>query len=74
MSENKDKYPALADSAEFAAIKSVESNYRNHRYPYIKTLDLERKETISAFRNGEYRCSHNKYEEFGCDSHGHHCD
>jgi hypothetical protein len=53
MSENKDKYPALADSAEFAAIKSVESNYRNHRYPYIKTLDLERKETISAFRNGD---------------------
>jgi hypothetical protein len=53
MSENRDKYPALSDSAVFATIKSVESNYRNHRFPYIKTMDLERKETVAAFRAGD---------------------
>lgn len=37
MSVNRNLYPALADSANFAAIKETESGYRNHRYPIIKT-------------------------------------
>lgn len=53
MTANRDKYAALADSATFEGIKSMESNYRNHRFPYIKTIDLERKETVAAFRNGD---------------------
>ena len=36
MSRNRDKYAALADSAEFEALKSVEIGFRSHRFPYIK--------------------------------------
>lgn len=53
MTTNSDKYAALADSATLAGMKGVESNYRNHRYPYVKTIDLERKGTIEAMRTGD---------------------
>ncbi len=53
MSENRDKYPALADDDEFERIKNVEIGYRNHRFPYIKTVDLNGKETKAAFRDGD---------------------
>lgn len=53
MSANRDKYPALADSANFARIKSVESGYRNHRFPYIKSTELMSKGTRKTFRNGD---------------------
>lgn len=53
MSSNRDKYPALADSAEFQRIKNVEIGYRNHRFPYIKNVDLALKETKAMFRNGD---------------------
>lgn len=53
MSENRDKYPALADDAEFERIKNVEIGYRNHRFPYIKTVDLNGKETKAEFRDGD---------------------
>lgn len=53
MSTNRDKYPALADSANFARIKKVEIGYRRHRYPYIKTGDLSNKIVKDEFRNGD---------------------
>ncbi len=53
MSENADKYPALADSATLAEIKNVEIGYRNHRYPYIKTIDISEKSTKAEFRQGD---------------------
>ena len=53
MSSNRDKYPALADSAEFERIKNVEIGYRSHRFPYIKTTDLANKDTKAAFRDGD---------------------
>lgn len=53
MTANRDKYPALADSTEFTRIKSIENGYRNHRFPYIKTLDLANKDTKKAFRTGD---------------------
>jgi hypothetical protein len=31
----------------------MESNYRNHRFPYIKTIDLEKKAELDAFKNGD---------------------
>lgn len=37
MSRNRDKYPALADDAEFERLKNAEIGYRSHRFPYIKT-------------------------------------
>ena len=53
MSSNRDKYPALSDSAEFAKIKGVENTYRNHKFPYIKTTDLNSKEVLKYLREGD---------------------
>lgn len=53
MSANRDKYAALADSATFEGIKNMESNYRNHRFPYVKSIDLDKKPIMQAFRNGD---------------------
>lgn len=53
MSSNRDKYPALADSAEYARIKNVEIGYRSHKFPYIKTIDLGSKETKACFIDGD---------------------
>lgn len=53
MSSNRDKYPALADSAEFERIKSIEIGYRSHRFPYLKTNDIGGKYTKAVFRDGD---------------------
>lgn len=53
MSENRDKYPALADDTEYERIKNIEIGYRNHRFPYIKTVDLNGKETKAEFKDGD---------------------
>lgn len=53
MTSNRDKYPALADSANYARIRSIESGYRLHRFPYIKTVDLGNKEIKAAFHDGD---------------------
>lgn len=36
MTRNRDKYPALADDAEYKAMKEAEMGYRSHKIPYIK--------------------------------------
>ncbi len=54
MTRNADKYPALADSANLAAMKRVEEGYRSHRFPYIrKNLMLTDKKTAAALREGD---------------------
>lgn len=53
MSENRDKYTAMKDSAVYEKIKNIELGYSNHRFPYIKTIDLNRKETKNALREGD---------------------
>lgn len=53
MSRHADRYPALADSANLARIRSIESGYRNHRFPYIKTVDLGYKPNKAMFHNGD---------------------
>lgn len=53
MSENRSKYPALSDSTNFARLKNTEIGYRNHRFPYIKTIDMGRKETKTELRDGD---------------------
>ncbi len=53
MSANASKYPALADSANFAQIKRVEIPYRRHRFPYLKTRDLALKDVKAEFRDGD---------------------
>lgn len=53
MSAHRGRYPALADSANYARIRGVENGYRQHRFPYIKSSDLAFKGTKAAFRNGD---------------------
>ncbi|MCM1068187.1 MAG: DUF1460 domain-containing protein [Muribaculaceae bacterium] len=53
MSENRSKYPALADSANYARIRSIENGYRMHLFPYIKSIDLGNKAVKAAFHNGD---------------------
>lgn len=53
MSHNADKYPALADSANLAAIRDVEIGFRRHRFPYIKSNDVASKEVKDEFRTGD---------------------
>lgn len=53
MSANSSKYPALADSANLAGIKKVENGYRQHRFPYIKTSDLNSKDIKKFLRQGD---------------------
>lgn len=53
MSRHRDRYPGLTDSATFERIKSVESGYRNHRFPYVKSSDTGARDVRDAFRNGD---------------------
>lgn len=53
MTSNRDRYTALADSAQYERIRSIEDGYRNHRFPYIKTVDLSNKATKAAFQSGD---------------------
>lgn len=53
MSSHRDAYSALADSANYARIRDMENGYRNHRFPYIKTFDLNNKTVKDALRNGD---------------------
>lgn len=53
MSANRDKYPSLADSAQFERVKGIENGYRNHKFPYIKSNDLSAKDVQKYFRSGD---------------------
>lgn len=53
MSANSDRYPALADPDNLSRIRAVENNYRNHRFPYIKTTDLASRDTQAFLREGD---------------------
>ena len=53
MTVNRDIYGALSDSTEYAKMKNVEIGYRNHRFPYIKKTDLNKKEVKAAFKAGD---------------------
>ena len=53
MTSNRDRYTSLADSAQYSRMKNIENGYRNHRYPYVKTIDLGDKATKASFRNGD---------------------
>lgn len=53
MSRNRDKYPALADSATFEKFKSYEIGYRNHRYPVMGASTLGSRDTRAALKDGD---------------------
>ncbi|MDE6643190.1 MAG: DUF1460 domain-containing protein [Muribaculaceae bacterium] len=54
MTENRDKYQSLkSDSLNYERMKNVELGYYSHQFPYIKTVDLRKKETKDAFQSGD---------------------
>ena len=56
MSSNKDKYAALADSANLAGIKNIEAGFSNHRFPYLKGSSLKDKKLASELHDGDIIC------------------
>lgn len=53
MSSNADKYPALSNPDELTRIKNYEIGYRNHRYPYIRSARVNKKEVKQALQEGD---------------------
>lgn len=53
MSENRDRYPSLADSAQYARIRDIENGYRNHKFFYIKSSDIGSKLIQKYLREGD---------------------
>lgn len=53
MSRNRDRYPALADSATFEKFKSYEIGYRNHRYPVVGSSALGSRDTRAVLKDGD---------------------
>lgn len=53
MTENRDKYTSLADSATYEKIRTVESGYRNHRFPFVKSSAFGTKEVMKKLRSGD---------------------
>ena len=53
MSAHRDNYAALKDSVEFERVKKVENGYRNHKFPYVKTVDLASKDVTKYLREGD---------------------
>lgn len=53
MSRHRDSYPALADSLNYERIRSVEEGYHLHRFPYIKSNDLNNKLVKTELKNGD---------------------
>lgn len=53
MTSHRDKYPALADSANYHGMKNVESGFSNHRYPYMKSTGLKSKNIAAVARDGD---------------------
>ncbi len=53
MSRNRDKYPALKDSTQWAKIRDVERGYMSHRFPYLKTRNITYKPNLNALKDGD---------------------
>lgn len=53
MSRHRDRYPALADSANFARVLATEQSYRGHRYPYLRSQESGQKQNYRQMRSGD---------------------
>ena len=53
MTAHRDKYPALADSATYAQLKSFEIAYRMHRFPYINKNSIDSKKVKEKLKSGD---------------------
>ena len=53
MTSHRDLYPALADSAAYARLKSFEIAYRSHRFPYINKNSVGSDKVTDKLRTGD---------------------
>ena len=53
MSEHRDLYPALADSATFEQFKTFEIAYRMHRFPYINKNSVGSSKVTEKLKSGD---------------------
>lgn len=53
MTANRDRYAALADSATFEQVKSMELGYRNHRFAYLRTSVVKQRKVWGNLRSGD---------------------
>ena len=53
MTSNRDKYNALANDSTFNQMKGFEIGYHNHRFPFIKSSSLNKKETRKLLKDGD---------------------
>lgn len=53
MTRNRALYPALADSANYARMRSVEAGFSNYRYPYLRGSQLNAKNLRQSIRSGD---------------------
>lgn len=56
MTRNRNSYPALADSAQYADMREIESGYRSHRFPYIKSSRTGSKTLWAELKDGDIIC------------------
>lgn len=56
ISRNRDSYPALKDSVQYARIRELESGYRSHRFPYIKSSRVASKTLWKELSDGDVVC------------------
>ncbi len=54
MTTHRSAYPALADSATFEKMRSLEIGYRNHRFAYVKKESLHNKKLIEQLKSGDF--------------------
>ncbi|WP_300935415.1 N-acetylmuramoyl-L-alanine amidase-like domain-containing protein [uncultured Muribaculum sp.] len=56
MTRHKDAYPALADSAQYAHMRKIESGYRSHRFPFIKSSKTGLRNLWQELQDGDVIC------------------
>ena len=53
ITRNRDKYPALADSATFEKMQMLEMGYRVHKIPYMKRESIGKKQVIELLEDND---------------------
>jgi hypothetical protein len=56
MTSHRNLYPALANDANYAAMRNVESGFSNHRYPYMKGSWTTEKKLAAFIHSGDIIC------------------
>lgn len=53
VSQNRQKFPALADSANYEALRMMEMGYRTHRIPHVKKEMVGKASVIDDMKDGD---------------------